>query len=503
MPPPCTRIVVLVPSDRVRRWAVTVAEHLRARFNLPTALRQSGTATPRRLPSESFERRLFAVPQPDHTSWICTRSIPALEDESLAESLVINLTELAPGDILSRRPSFVLTPTFNGKYSADALIGSLHRQEAPHLGLLAATANSSCLLHGAHLTMHDRNLVLPALNAVLARAITILTQASDHLLADKPLPKPCVVPAERSWPSDLRFWFGRIAQTYPRIALHNLTAPFVHTGDWCVAYRRSESNEVPNVDLNPATFSILPCDYGRFYADPILFRHNGSTTIFFEDYDYATARGRISYVSLSAEGRSSEPREALTRPYHLSYPFVFSNGDDTFMIPETSANRTVELYQAEAFPDRWKLRSILMHGIEVADATPFFDERSGLWWLFGTVTELGSSSYDSLSVFFSESLDGPWHPHAMNPVKFDPSSSRPAGPLVGQEGRLLRPAQDSTHGYGSGLAWCEIKELTPNSFHEEVVARLFAPAGYQGVHTYSRGGGFEAIDYQRRRWRLM
>ncbi len=498
----CDHIVVLVPPDRVRKWALTLAEILRSKVRLPvTLLRQTGMADPKPLPCEALERRLFPLPRPDHTVWMSTRGLAEADDRSLQQTLVVNLTELAPSDILPRGPAVVVTPAFNGKYSADALIGSLHNHEMPHLSLSAVTTDTTQLLHGANLTMHDRNLILPVLNAVLARAITVITQAVGHLTKGTPLPEPSCATLDAGRPANLHFWFRRASRIYPRMALHRLVRHVLHTGDWCIAYRRADRAEPPDLDLTPRTFSVIPSAYDRFYADPMLFHHDGETTLFFEDYDYGTGRGRISCAAVSEGGRVGEPREALSRPYHLSYPFVFSHGGAIFMVPETSANRTVELYQAEAFPDRWTLRAILMDEIEVADATPFFDENTGLWWLFGTVTEFGSSSYDSLSIFFSENLEGPWRPHVMNPVKFDPFSSRPAGPLIRQDGRLLRPAQDSSRGYGSGLAWCEIRELTPTSFREEVVARHIPSSGYRGLHTYTRGGGFEAVDFQRRRWR--
>ena len=61
----------------------------------------------------------------------------------------------------------------------------------------------------------------------------------------------------------------------------------------------------------------------------------------------ATGKAHISYVRLGGEAAPvGPPATALETPYHLSYPFVFRHEDDIFMIPESSANRTVELYRA-------------------------------------------------------------------------------------------------------------------------------------------------------------
>ena len=39
------------------------------------------------------------------------------------------------------------------------------------------------------------------------------------------------------------------------------------------------------------------------------------------------------------------------------------------MLPETSGNRTVELYRCVEFPHRWELDRVLMDGVHAVDAT--------------------------------------------------------------------------------------------------------------------------------------
>ena len=41
------------------------------------------------------------------------------------------------------------------------------------------------------------------------------------------------------------------------------------------------------------------------------------------------------------------------------------------MMPESGGNRTLDLYRAQHFPDRWKLDRTLIADPELADATPF------------------------------------------------------------------------------------------------------------------------------------
>jgi hypothetical protein len=173
------------------------------------------------------------------------------------------------------------------------------------------------------------------------------------------------------------------------------------------------------------------------------------------------------------------------------------------MIPETSANRSVELYRARRFPDQWALEATLLQGLSAADATLI--ERDGRLWLFAALAEDGGSSWDTLGLFHAERLAGPWTAHAGNPVLVDARSARPGGMMVEQAGRLIRPAQDCTSGYGSALALCSIDRLDPENYAQTVLARL-APRpgwGFHGLHTLNAAGGIEVIDCvgRRARWR--
>jgi hypothetical protein len=284
--------------------------------------------------------------------------------------------------------------------------------------------------------------------------------------------------------------------------VRQLRKPFVRDG-WSIGVRPLKIEGSPaELDLNPATFEILHSPRDHFYADPFLLRHDGRTALFFEDYDYRLGRAHLAALLLDGQGAPGPPGEALRRPYHLSYPFVFTHDGAALMLPETSANRTIELYEAQAFPHQWRLRTVLIDQIDASDSTLHYDETTGLWWMFSAVSEFGSSCHDSLSLFFSDRLEGPWRPHAGNPVKLDPASSRPAGPLIRWGGRLFRPAQDCTLAYGDALVWCEIKQLDPHAFREERVAGQPSSGPRIPAHTYGRGAGLEVVDFKTSRWRF-
>ena len=91
-------------------------------------------------------------------------------------------------------------------------------------------------------------------------------------------------------------------------------------------------------------------------------------------------------------------------------------------------------------------------------------------------------------------------PHALNPVKTDVRSSRPAGTPFVHKGELFRPAQDGSESYGGGVAITRIDELTPTTFSEQVVSRvspLVSSPYRDGIHTLSAVGNRTVIDGRR------
>src|SRR6185369_2075232 len=66
---------------------------------------------------------------------------------------------------------------------------------------------------------------------------------------------------------------------------------------------------------------------------------------------------------------------------------------------------------------------------------------------------------------------GPWQEHPQSPiVRDDPTSARPAGPVVRWRGRLVRFAQVCAPRYGSGVRAFEITRLTPDEHSERPIA---------------------------------
>lgn len=237
----------------------------------------------------------------------------------------------------------------------------------------------------------------------------------------------------------------------------------------------------------------------RYWGDPFVIQRGDCYYVFIEEKIYSTGLGRIACLTLDAEGKLLSQQVALERPYHLSYPFVFEHEGELYMIPESAANRTVELYRCTHLPDRWEFVKNLLSDLYAVDATLL--EHDGKYWLFANVKAPGGSSLDALNLYYaSDVLANEWHPHPRNPIVQDIRSARPGGRIFEHEGHLIRPSQDSARRYGYALKFNRITSLSETEYAETTVAS-FTPSNskFLATHTFNQAGELTAIDAVLRR----
>ena len=290
--------------------------------------------------------------------------------------------------------------------------------------------------------------------------------------------------------------FLRLAPRWGSVLFHRV----LYRRPWYVLVRERQSDAFAGWGEDKG---LVQWERGHTYADPFLFELDGRHHLFVEDVQPGTGRGVISHVELRpGSGGAGPPVQVLAAEHHLSYPFVFSHGGEVYMIPETGDVDQIRLYRAASFPTEWQLDRILVDDIRAADATLL--EADGRWWMFATVGGYGTTLGDELSLFVAASPLGPWTPHPGNPIVSDVRAARPAGAILRDGDRLVRPAQDGSRRYGWAVSLREITVLTPDRYGEREIARLEPRdvGGARAVHTYVRDSQFEAIDARRRERRF-
>ncbi len=269
---------------------------------------------------------------------------------------------------------------------------------------------------------------------------------------------------------------------------------------WSLVWRpRTDPRKLLSEKFHRRGFQVIRPPADRYYADPCAITVGGRTFVFFEDFRYREQKGVVSCLELTGAG-PGKVETVLTRPYHLSYPFLFEWNGDAFMVPESGANRTVELYRAVDFPSRWELSRVLLQGVDAVDATLLHYENR--WWLFTNIKIEGGLALDELYLFYADGLDQEWTAHPNNPVVSDVRTARPAGRIFEVDGELIRPAQDCTISYGRAVSFQRITLLSATGYQEETMNRIDAPLepGNVGVHTYTSSEDFEIVDIKRAVW---
>ena len=166
------------------------------------------------------------------------------------------------------------------------------------------------------------------------------------------------------------------------------------------------------------------------------------------------------------------------------------------MIPETLANRSIELYHSVEFPGKWELIRVLKKDVDAVDTTLWIEE--GVFFFFTNIAKGGATVNDDLFLFYSHELCGEWTPHPVNPICTDVRRSRSAGKLFRRRGQLIRPGQDCSVRYGYACQLNRIDELSTKRYREHPVDRIepsWRP-NLIGTHTINTGASVEVVDGQ-------
>jgi hypothetical protein len=272
---------------------------------------------------------------------------------------------------------------------------------------------------------------------------------------------------------------------------------------WQLLYHFHDANKLPvtSSSLNFPYKEIVPPN-NCFWADPCVFTtDDGKRFIFFEELVYSKKKAHLSVLELKEDGTTSKPQIILEKAYHLSYPFVFKEGNDIYMIPETSENKTIELYKCISFPGKWEFQMNLMENVHAVDTT--IHKKDGKYWMFVNIKEnKGASAWDELFLFYADTLfTKEWIAHPQNPIISDVRQSRPAGHFIEHEGKLYRPSQDCSCTYGYATNMCEVVTLNENEYKEKIIEKLLPKWNDKvtAVHTLSNNNGLTVLDARYKR----
>lgn len=262
---------------------------------------------------------------------------------------------------------------------------------------------------------------------------------------------------------------------------------------WILLYKIDNSiNRTPSF----SEFKKILPPKDRFWADPHVIFRNGIYYIFIEELIYSENKGFISVIEMDESGNCKDPVKILEEPYHLSYPFVFEDSGETYMIPESKGNDNIQLYKCHNFPYQWELEKVLMDDVKAVDTT--IKLYKGKYWMFtNIVKKQGADIDDELYLFYSDQLvTDQWTSHPKNPVISDVRKARSAGKLFIKDNKLFRPSQNCSKIYGYGIQINEILELSLEYYKEEIVDSILPnwEPNLIGTHSFCECNTLTVID---------
>jgi hypothetical protein len=478
----------VLDKGNLLRWHSWLVDALRVQYDLFISLNAGEGAV--RLPAScklafELERLIYRIPPGAAIDSIQAEALEAPivcgEGESESFDVAIDCTGVGNGAVKAKRTLNVLFNGLPGEIGAlaallDKLPICVSIEEAERPGGWATATPA----------LSDRRVLIRAIDNACSFAIDLIAKAirQNPLQANTRVPGP---PSRAQRPSSAA-GLAYVAASLAWKANRFLSLRLADREQWSVAYRRIDGAAL--IAERQGEFRLL-ADCGRsYYADPFVLRHRGRTALFMEEFSFNTMRGRIVVAFVEEDGSVSPPRPALEEDHHLSYPQVFEFDGEVWMVPESGANASIDLYRAVEFPFRWSHEATLLEGAAAYDATLVHDDAG--WWMLAATRHGRGTGWDRLSIFHAQNLLGHWQACTDNPVVLDACAARPAGAVMSRFGARLRPVQDCGAYYGAAIGLWRIDRLDQDGFEQTQVAKIVSDDF--GVHTYNAAYGLEVLD---------
>jgi hypothetical protein len=264
---------------------------------------------------------------------------------------------------------------------------------------------------------------------------------------------------------------------------------------WRIGIRRREEAFMERLKdgLVEKDYHWFESPNGHFWADPVLCDVAEKTYLFFEDYIYEKQRAVIACAEVTDDFKLSNIRTVLDTGSHASFPFVFTDGTEFYMVPETYEEGTVSLYRAVSFPHQWeKVKTIL--DLPCVDTVVW--KQNNLWWLSTSHNFNHGHAHTGL-LYSSDSLLGQWKLHPEAPFAPDARYARNAGPILStKDGQTYRVSQRAEFSYGSSISFHKICELNELKYEEslQLTVRPAASSTMRGNHSFALSEKFEVVD---------
>jgi hypothetical protein len=266
---------------------------------------------------------------------------------------------------------------------------------------------------------------------------------------------------------------------------------------WNIAFQKNNKKDIFSIKND---LSKMKVDNSSYFADPFIVKENNNLYCFFENYNIKKKKGVIQVGQITNDLKVKKIKTIINKKYHTSYPYIIKNKNCLWMIPETSRNNSVELYQCSKFPYKWKLKKKILKKLSVVDSSIIYYRN--IYWLFTSKVDHCKNS-DDFCIYWSKNLFGEWKPHKMNPIFTNVNYSRNAGSIIKHGNSIIRPAQSCLERYGEKINFFKIERLSKDEYKEKLFKSLDGqPLFKHGMHTWNLSKNISTFDYAEKRFKL-
>ncbi len=244
-----------------------------------------------------------------------------------------------------------------------------------------------------------------------------------------------------------------------------------------------------NSSTNVRWFSAPGAGKGRL--EPFGYHTEDELNVLYRKTDIANTTGIIARLRPKPDNILKRSRTMLDIGTNHTYPYIVHVDNGVYVVRGGSDQGRTWIHRINSTNDALEEGTELL---PVALHAPTLFQHEGHWWLMGTCDPLPEAE---LHIYFSTSPFGPFAPHALNPVKCDVRSARPAGTPFTHNGVLWRPTLDASDPAHSNVLINKVIELSPQRFAEEVHRRVqgFPATSYgNGVRTVCAMGDVTLVD---------
>ncbi len=272
-----------------------------------------------------------------------------------------------------------------------------------------------------------------------------------------------------------------------------------YSDKWNIGYvYQTATDFIQKKQLEPKV-TWLKEDTVDYAADPFVLSHESEIYIYYEELKDVLSKGEIKKIDNFNFASKQIVNGFEPKNIHLSYPYIFYHQKQVYCIPETSNAFQVALYQINIndLTNVKKIRILLTGERYVDSSIIWFNDK---FWLFTSVSDKPNAFY----IYYADSLQDRFLPHALNPIQTSNKNFRNAGNLFMVDGKLFRPTQSMELRYGGAIVINQINELSETKFESTIAFELAAQLPYDmGLHNISIIDGLIVVDGKRKAFSMI